>query len=73
MTGLRGMSESPSPMTRATRREVVGHAVRWATNMLAEVATNHGRSMTVAQRTEIQAALLALGRFTMEPWPGDVE
>lgn len=48
-------------MTKSTRQQIVLHAVRWATNMLVEVTSNHVRtafSSKVADKLRIALSAL---------------
>jgi len=46
-----------------TRLEIVSHAVRWASNMLAEVLSNHGKVLNDADCESVRLALLNLGDY----------
>jgi hypothetical protein len=50
-------------MTPEARVEIVRAAVRWATNILVEVAGNHSRWLTDTQRDAVKRAIEALGDF----------
>jgi hypothetical protein len=47
-------------MTDETRIEIVLHAIRWAANMLGEVASNHGSILPLDVRDNIQDGLRGL-------------
>jgi hypothetical protein len=44
-------------MTDETRIEIVSHAIRWAANMLGEVASNHGSILPPDVRDNLQRGL----------------
>ena len=51
-------------MDAETRKEIVLHAVRWATNMLVEVLSNHGAYLYESDRVALKQATLSLCEIT---------
>lgn len=47
-------------MDKETREEIVLHTVRWVSNILAEVLSNHGESISEHARLRLREAFLAL-------------
>jgi hypothetical protein len=52
-------------MTLDTRLAIVGHAIRWAGNILNEVVGNHGSILPADTREHLKTASLALGNATL--------
>jgi hypothetical protein len=50
-------------MNQETREEIINHAMRWARNMIVEVANNHGSTLTKPKQVELQEVLTALSKF----------
>jgi hypothetical protein len=52
-------------MDKATRIELVNHAVRWANNILTEVASNHGLLLGPKAKLELKSAIKHLGEVML--------
>jgi protein-tyrosine-phosphatase len=53
-------------VTDDTRREIVREAVRWASNIVIEVTSNHHNVLTPAQREALRRAVKAMADFRDE-------
>ena len=49
--------------TKAARETAVDHAVRWASNILVEVLSNHGEHLPETKRRHLRAAIQELGEY----------
>lgn len=50
-------------MNQEIREEIINHAMRWARNMIVEVANSHGSILPKAKQIELQEVLTALSKF----------
>lgn len=60
-------------MNKETKMEIVRNAVRWCTNILAEVLSNYGKDMEDWRRDELKKAVCALGNYQAAHAPIDTE
>jgi len=54
------MSNAERDVAHRIRIEVTRHAIRWTSNILAEVLSNHGKVLPDQMRNSILAAISAL-------------